>query len=138
MTMRPSLDQVSRILPAPPIELAGFPYCRQGCRTEVRGEGDACAVHGGRPMDLPMLRRRIVRGVRFAVAEIIRCEKCSQIPLNEVRCPGCAWMRGGAMGAAGLAEDLGWEADVEPLIKMIGIHDPGWMEKAWPELWGRA
>lgn len=88
-------------------------------------------------MDLPMLRRTIIRGMRFAIADMIRCEKCREIPLNQVRCGACAYMRGCAMGVAGMAEGLGWIADVEPLLKLIGIPDPGWMERVWPELWGR-
>ena len=85
-----------------------------------------------------MLRRTILRGIRFSVADMIRCEKCKDIPLNEVRCVGCAYMRGCAMGIAGLAEGLKWKDDIEPLIKLIGVYDPGWMERAWPELWGRS
>ncbi len=133
--MRPTLIDVAKRLPEAAIDLSKPHKCRDDCGAEVLAHEDRCAYHGGAAMTIPMLRRYTLRGIRFAICEMIRCEKCRDIPLNEVRCNACAYVRGTAMGIGALAENMGWKDDSEPLMALIGIEDPGWIKRYFPELW---
>lgn len=116
-------------LPDPPIKLDGFPTCAAGDGREVEKRGDCCAQDGGKPASMQILRRAIHRQIRTCITRMIQCGPCSGIPLNGVRCPMCTWYRGGAMGIGGLAEQLGYAEELEPLMSMVGVLDPGWQTR---------
>lgn len=115
-------------LPEPPIELAGFPACKV-CGREERVRDAGCAMHGGEPLPLEALRRSILRQIRSCVYQVMECKRCSDKSLNEARCAWCGWLRGAAMGIAGIAEQMGWEKDAVPYMKMIAVFDPGWADR---------
>lgn len=120
-------------LPEPPIKLDGFPLCAHpdGDRREVAAPGELCAQDGGQPATLEILRRSIHRQIRGAILEMKCCRRCEGLDLRDVRCAACAWMRGAAMGVAGIAELLGWAGEVQPLMSLIGIYDPGWQKRCF-------
>jgi hypothetical protein len=118
-------------LPEPPIELRGFKTCAEGDRREVQPGEEYCVQHGGKPLTLDGLRRSAHRTIRMAIHQMMTCGNCVGVPLNEIRCSKCAWMRGAAMGIAGEAEQLGWADDMEPYMKMIGNLEPGWQKRAF-------
>lgn len=112
-------------LPEPPIELGGFPTC-QVCQREESNKDAGCAMHGGQPLSIEALRRSLLRQMRSCVYQVMNCDQCTDKKLNEERCSWCAWLRGAAMGIAGIAEQMGWESDALPYMKMIAVYDPGW------------
>ena len=120
-------------LPEAPIKLSGFPTCAHPSRDgrEVEKAGDFCAQDGGKPASMEILRRSMHREIRMAIRQMQLCGDCAVIPINEIRCHRCTWMRGAAMGIAGVGEQLGWAEELEPYMRMIGHFDPGWQKKAF-------
>ena len=118
-------------LPEVPIFLGGIKVCEKGDKREVADGERFCGQHGGKPLSIEALRRTIHRCLRGGIHEMQRCENCVKIPLNQVRCLRCAWMRGAAMGIAGIAEEMGWAEEVEPYMKMIGVYSPGWQREVF-------
>lgn len=112
-------------LPESPIELAGFPTCKV-CGREEAKNGAGCAMEGGPPLSTDGLRRSILRQIRSCIYQVMNCEKCKDKQLNAERCAWCAWLRGAAMGIAGIGEQMGWESDALPYMKMIAVYEPGW------------
>lgn len=115
-------------LPDAPIQVAGFPACRV-CGREEMERGIGCAMHGGRPLDLAALRRSMLRQVRTAIQQMIDCQERGFRSVTDVCCPMCSWLRGAAMGIAGIAEQLGFESDMLPYMAVIGTLDPGWADR---------
>lgn len=118
-------------LPVPTIKLDGFPVCAhpRNDGREVEKRGDFCAQDGGKPASTEILRRVTVRQIRSSIRQMMLCGDCVGIPLTSVRCPACTWLRGAAMGIAGVGEQMGFAEDLEPLMALIGVFDPGWQER---------
>jgi hypothetical protein len=53
------------------------------------------------------------------------CPDCKGRPLKDTRCPKCNWMRGVAMGIAGIAEQLGWAEEMRPYMDLIAFRRDG-------------
>lgn len=116
-------------IPEAPIKLSGFPTCKAGDGREVESRGDFCAQDGGKSASPQILRRAIHRQVRCGIAQMQRCEECKGIPLADSRCKVCSWWRGGVMGIAGLAEQMGYAEEMIPYMEMISVYAPGWQDR---------
>ena len=111
-------------IPVAPITLDGFPTCKRGDKREVNPGQDFCALHGGTPLTGEALRRAIHRSIRGPIYEMMKCRECDGIALTDLRCKECAWLRGNAMGTAGIAEEMGLYQEVKPLLQIIARLDP--------------
>ena len=117
------MEEETVVVPESPIPIAGFPICAAGrcCDYEVARKGDMCAVHGGQPAGLETVHRSIHRQLRTCVSGMRDCPDCQGRPLKDTRCPRCNWMRGAAMGMAGIAEQLGWGGEMDPYMDLIAL-----------------
>ncbi len=118
-------------IPEAPIKLNGFPTCAgpDNDKREVEKAGDLCALCGGKPASVEIIRRSMHRQMRTALRELLGCGNCKAIPPNEVRCGWCAWIRGTIMGMAGIGEQL-WGCDeFDEYLKIISVFDPGWQKR---------
>jgi hypothetical protein len=114
-------------VPKAPIPVSGFPICAAdyGCDYEVAEKGGTCAIHGGPPASLEMIHRSIHRQLKSCVSDMMGCLNCKGRLLKDTRCHRCNWMRGAAMGMAGLAEQLGWAEEMGPYLDLIALRRDG-------------
>ena len=118
-------------IPEAPIKLDGFPLCSHpdGDGREVENHGDVCALNGGKPASMEIVRRSMHRQIQQGLRQLLACEKCKAIPPNEVRCTLCAWFRGAIMGMAGIGEQVWGCEEFEPYLAIICEFDPGWQNR---------
>lgn len=118
-------------IPDAPIKLDGFPTCAHADNDgrEVANAGDLCALDGGKPATLEIIRRSFHRQMRLGLRQILACRECKSIPPNEVRCSLCAWFRGAVMGMAGIAEQVWGDVEFMPYVSPISVFDPGWQKR---------
>lgn len=118
-------------IPEAPIKLDGFPLCYgpDDDRREVENPGDLCAMCGGKPASVEILRRTIHRQARLGLRQVLGCRECKDIPPNEVRCTLCAWYRGVIMGIAGIGEQVWGPEEFDGYLKIICTYDPGWQNR---------
>lgn len=116
-------------IPEAPIKLDGFPTCATGDGREVEKRGDVCALDGGKPASLDMIRRTIHRQIRAALRQVLACETCKEIPPDKVRCQKCSWMRGAIVGMAGVGEQIWGDEEFTPYLEIICQYDPGWQNR---------
>ncbi len=117
------------IIPAAPIKLDGFPLCAKKDKREVATEGGLCALCGGPPASLEIVRRSMHRQIRTALREILGCGNCKAIPPNEARCSWCAWVRGAIMGICGIGEQVWGLEEFDEYLKIVSVYDPGWQNR---------
>lgn len=118
-------------IPDAPVKLDGFPLCSHPHNDgrEVHAAGDVCALDGGKPASLEMIRRTMHRQIRLGLRQILACSVCKEIPPNEIRCKKCAWMRGAVMGIAGVGEQVWGLEEFDPYMQIISVFDPGWQKR---------
>jgi hypothetical protein len=118
-------------IPEAPITLKGFPTCAHPHNDgrEVEKAGDLCALDGGKPASLEIIRRSLHRQIQQSLRQFLACEKCRAIPPNDIRCNLCSWFRGAIMGMAGIGEQVWGEAEFESYLKIVSVFDPGWQER---------
>lgn len=119
------------VIPDAPIKLDGFPTCAHPGRDqrEVENVGDFCALDGGKPASLDIVRRAIHRQIRLSLRQMLGCATCARIAPSEVRCTLCAWFRGAIMGMAGIGEQVWGAEEFEPYLKIVSVYDPGWQKR---------
>ena len=122
---------LSIAIPDAKIKLDGFPTCAGDQRDgrEVEKRGDLCALCGGKPANVEIIRRSMHRQIRTALRELLGCGNCREIPPNEVRCPWCAWVRGTIIGMAGIGEQIWGLEEFDEYLKIISVFDPGWQTR---------
>lgn len=118
-------------IPDAPIKLDGFPLCAHPHNDgrEVHAAGDFCALDGGKPASLDMIRRTMHRQMQLALRQILLCQTCKEIPPSDLRCGLCSWMRGALMGMAGVGEQVWGDEEFVPYLKIVADYDPGWQKR---------
>lgn len=116
-------------LPDSPIELAGFPVCKNSaCMQEVPAKGDYCAGHGGVAPSTDILRRTCLRQIRYAVKAVLACPVCSEKPtVSNERCKRCCTFVGTAWGVGGLLERMGFGSDSALYLELVCVPIGSWM-----------
>lgn len=117
-------------MPTAPVKLDGFPTCAgpNNDRREVAKAGDLCALCGGAPASMEIIRRSMHRQIGLGLKMLLSCETCREIPPNEPRCQRCSWTRGAMMGMAGIGEQVWGQEEFDGYLRIVGTYFPGWQK----------